>query len=295
MKETPIKQHILNFFMMMLGSLILSTAICIFYTPNHLLSGGVWGIAMLSNYLWPVIPTGVFIFAYNIPLMLLGAKELHSRFVVYSVFTIIFQSLIMLKLPDITPSYSSDPLLACIFGGVLVGFGNGMIIRFHGSGGGLDVVGLVLKKKIDVSVGNVVLCFNVIVVSLAAFVFGFEEAMYTMVSLFITSVVFNKMIQGFNPKRSVMIITEKGHDISAVIMEKMGRGVTIMKAEGAYSHTTKDVLICIISRYEVPRIKELIKKSDPDAFVAISEAGEVMGSFKNISMTHSIFHNQNEN
>lgn len=294
MRETPVKKHFLNLAMMTFGSVVVSAAVCMFYSPNNLLSGGIWGLAMLSNHLWPAVATGIFIFLYNVPLMIWGAYELELRFVVYSIYTIIIQSSLMLFMPDIMPQYSSDPLLACIFGGVLVGFGAGWIIRYHGSGGGLDIVGLILKKKIDVSVGNVILAFNAVIVSCAAFIFGFEEAMYTMVSLFITSVVFNKVIQGSKPKRSVMIITEKGPEISEIIMQKMGRGVTIWKAEGAYSHHAKDVLICVISRYEVPRIKELIQNADAQAFVSISEATEIMGSFKNISMRQSMINHDKQ-
>lgn len=287
MNTKKLLQHSKSIAIMMLGSIILSTSICIFYSPNNLLSGGVWGMAMLSEYLLK-LPTGLFIFLYNLPLMFWAGRELDKRFVVYTVITILFQSIIMLILPDITPKYSNNPLLACIFGGVLVGFGNGIILRAHGSGGGLDIVGLILKKKIDVSVGNVVLVFNIIIVSLAAFIYGFEPAMYTMVSMYINSVVFNKILRGFNPKRSVMIITDKGLAVSSVIMEQLGRGVTVLKAEGAYSHQQKDVLISIVSRYEVPRIKELIKAVDDKAFVSIVDTNEVMGSFKDVSVAHSI-------
>jgi len=280
-QKTPLKKHVRNIFFMIVGSVILCGGFSIFITPNHLLAGGVWGIAAIITYYWDVIPLGVYVAILNIPLLLWGWNKLRLRFALYTVFVILLQSALLVVIPRLPflPTYTNDPLLAVLFGGLLIGVGSGLVVRYHGSGGGTEIVGVIMKSKFDVSVGTVSLFSNALIVACAACVFGFEKAMYTMVNLFVSSQVFTQVLEGLNRKRNMMIVSEKGQDIADKLIRELGRGVTLVKGEGAYTHRNKDVLFCVVSRFELAHLKEIISQVDPHAFVCINETYEVMGSF----------------
>ena len=278
-RKTPLKTHARNIFFMIIGSLIVCGGFSIFITPNNFLSGGVWGVAAIIRHYVGSLPMGVYLVILNIPLIIWGWNKLDFRFAVYTVFVILLQSGFLVIMPPYLPIYTANPLLACIFGGLLVGAGAGLVVKYHGSGGGMDIVGIILKTKFDISVGTVLLTSNVIIVFCAAFVFGFEPAMYTMVNLFVSSQVFTQVLEGFNRKRNMMIVSEMGEDIAHKLMSEVGRGVTIIKGEGGYTHRSKDVLFCVVSRFELSALKEIISQVDPNAFVCINETYEVMGRF----------------
>jgi len=277
-------KHIRNFLFMIIGSFIVATSYLIFIEPNNLLAGGVWGICAIIQLFLPQIPFGVYLIIFNIPLFIWAYKELSLHFTLYTIFVMLLESALLILFEGHLPYYTNDPLLACIFGGVLVGLGGGLIVSHHGSGGGLDIVGIILKKKSDISVGTVALIGNIIVITLAAFFFGFERGMYTMVSLYVTAYVFNKMLEGWNRKRNVMIVTEKGKEVSDRLLSNLGRGVTVIKGQGAYSHHEKEILFCVVNRFELPILKEIIRVADPESFVWINETYEVMGRFPTKSM-----------
>ncbi len=277
-KKTPLKKHIRNFSFMIAGSLIVVISFLIFIQPNNLLSGGVWGlVAIIRNYL--PLPFGVYLFILNVPLIIIAWRKLRKRFVIYTIFVIALESILLIVLEPYIPVYNKDPLLAAIFGGLLIGFGIGLIVKFHGSGGGMDIVGILFQKKYDVSVGTVLLISNVIITLVAAFVFGFEPAMYTMVDLYIASRIMTQVLAGFNSKRNALIITDKGEEISRKLLYELQRGVTKVEGEGGYSHHKKDVLICVVSRFEMGLLKEIVASVDPNAFVSINETYEVLGRF----------------
>jgi uncharacterized membrane-anchored protein YitT (DUF2179 family) len=264
---------------MIIGSLIVCGGFSIFITPNNLLAGGIWGIASVICHYYAGLPMGVWLVILNTPLIIWGWNKLYFRFAVYTVFVILLQSMLLMVMPSYLPVYTENPLLACIFGGLLIGAGSGLVVRYHGSGGGTEIVGIILKSKFDISVGTVSLLSNALIVLCAAFVFGFEPAMYTMVNLFVSSQVFTQVLEGINRKRNMMIVSEKGADIAQKLMHELGRGVTIIKGEGGYTHRSKDVLFCVVSRFELSALKEIIASEDPNAFVCINETYEVMGRF----------------
>ena len=279
--KTPLKKHVRNIFFMIVGSFIVCSGFSIFISPNSFLAGGVWGISAIIHHYANGLPMGVYLAMLNIPLIIWGWNKLNLRFAVYTVFVILLQSSLLVVMPFYLQPlvYTTNPLLACIFGGLLIGLGSGLIVKYHGSGGGMDIVGIILKTRFDISVGTILLTANATVVFCAAFVFGFEPAMYTMVNLFISSQVFTQVLEGFNRKRNMMIISEKGADIAQKLIRELGRGVTIIKGEGGYTHRSKDVLFCVVSRFELSALKEIIAQMDPNAFVCINETYEVMGRF----------------
>ncbi len=276
----PFRKHLRNFFLITLGSLISSAAYVIFVSANGLLAGGVWGVAAICNHFLPVLPMGLFVFLLNLPLLFWGWRRLSLRFVLYTVYAVLLQSGLLLFLPAYLPRYCNEPLLACLFGGLLLGLGGGLVVRAHGSGGGTDIVGIILKDKYDISVGSISLTVNAVVVLLAGFIFGFEPAMYTMVELYVNSVVFNQVLEGLNRKRTLLIVTEHGEALAERLLHEFGRGVTMLPAEGGYTHRPKQLLICVLSRFELAGVKEAIHQVDPAAFISISETHEVVGRFR---------------
>ncbi|MCL1974548.1 MAG: YitT family protein [Firmicutes bacterium] len=285
-RKTPLKKHVRNIFFMIVGSVIVCGGFSVFITPNNFLSGGVWGIAAVIQHYIGNLPMGVYLVILNIPLIIWGWNKLYLRFAVYTVFVILLQSALLVIMPPFLPTYTNNPLLAGIFGGLLIGVGSGLVVKYHGSGGGMDIVGIILKSKYDISVGTVSLFSNAIIVTCAAFVFGFEPAMYTLVNLFVSSQVFTQVLEGFNRKRNMMIVSEKGVEIAQKLLGELGRGVTIVKGEGAYTHRNKDVLFCVVSRFELSALKEIIAHEDPNAFVCINETYEVMGHFVKSTKDH---------
>ncbi len=271
--------HCRNLGLVTLGSVINVVGYVIYISSNGLLAGGVWGIAGIANHYLPVVPMGIFLAALNVPLLIWGWSKMSLRFALYTVFTILLQTVLLLIAPLLLPVYTTNKLLACIFGGVITGFGSGLVIRAHSSGGGTDVVGIILNKKFDVGIGTIGLICNALVVAAAAFIFGFEPAMYTMVNMFICTLVLNRVLEGINGKRNMMIVTDKGQEMAQMMLHEIGRGVTLMKGEGAFSHQDKDVLFTVVTRFELTRLKEVVREVDKNAFVCINQAYEVMGFY----------------
>jgi len=282
-KRYPLKKHIRNIAWLTAGSIISAVAYLMFVAPNNLLPGGVFGVAAILNHFLTDIPVGVLLVVLNIPLLIWGWKKLKLRFALYTIYVIVFQSMLLVVLIPYIPVYTENVLLACVFGGLFGGLGGGFVVRWHGSSGGLDIVGIIIKEKYDLSIGTIALVGNILIVFCAAMVFGFEPAMYTVVELYVVTVVFNRVIEGMNRKRNIMIVSSKGVEIADRLIKEVGRGVTIMKGEGGYTHTPKDVLFCVVNRFELSPLKEIIRDVDPNAFVCINETYEVMGLFsKNV-------------
>ena len=278
-KKYPAKKHLRNFAMIIAGTLIDCSGYLIFITPNDMVAGGLWGIAAIINHFVSTIPMGVFVAILNVPLLIWGWNKLSLRFLIYTIFAIALQTYLLVFLGNYLPTYTENPLLACLFGGVLSGVGSALVVKFHGSGGGTDIIGIILHDKYDMSISSINLIVKVVVVAASAFIFGFEPAMYTMVYMVVAASVFTKTLAGANRKRNMMIVTDHGPDIAEKVMHETGRGVTMMRGLGGYTHQPKDVLFCVVSRFELAALKDIVRDTDPHAFVCINESYEVMGSF----------------
>lgn len=280
LRNTPPHRHVFYLCIITLASLVISFGYLTFVQANNFLPSGIWGLAAIVRSLFlPGVSMGVFIFVLNVPILIWGWKRLDIRFALYTLYGMVLQSVLLIVLEPYAPSYTNNILLACIFGGVLGGVGSGLIIRYHGSSGGTEVVGIILKEKYDISVGSVILAINAVIVLIAAFMHGFEIAMYTMVYMTISSMVFGKVLDGLNSKRNVTVITTHGQEMATALVHQLGRGVTIMSGVGAWSHAHKDVLLCVVSRFQVAAIKEVIRAVDAESFVMIQDVHDVMGRF----------------
>lgn len=278
LKSQKYKGYCKDIILILIGSFILSIAINIFIVNANLLSGGISGIALIIQYLFKM-PAGYTMLLLNIPLLVMSWRKLELKFTIYTVIGTLSLSLFliltgslkgMLKLDDI--------LLLCIYGGVLMGIGSGIVFSNHGSTGGLDIISVIVKKKYEnFNIGSISFSVNIVIVSIGAVFFGLSTALYTLVSMYIGSYVMDKVIKGFGRKKLILIITSKEEKVSSEIMNNLGRGVTFLYGEGAYTKVQKKVLYCIVSLSQLPQLKQLVREVDEDAFISIMDASEVEG------------------
>lgn len=270
------KQSILDISLITLASISYALAFNVFIIPNNLVSSGVGGLAIITNHLtgWSV---GLLIFLYNIPIMAWARKELNLRFIIYTVIAVTLQSIFLNYIKP--ESYTNDVLLASIFGGILVGAGGGIIIRQYGSSGGVDVIAIVLRKRLGISVGTVTSIANMLIIALAAFIFGLEPAMYTIVSILVGGLAMDLIQEGLNKKHTAMIVSNRSQEIKEAIMFQLNRGVTLMHGSGGFEKGEKDIIFCVANLFELARLKELVMNIDKNAFMTISETAEVLGRF----------------
>ncbi|MBT2571112.1 YitT family protein [Planococcus sp. ISL-110] len=258
------------------ASLLLAVAFNMFLLPHEILAGGVTGVAMILGLLTP-INAGIWLVVLNVPIFGLAWMKLGKMFILNSVFSVAVTSIAMLYIPIM--KVTEDALLSSVFGGVMIGAGAGVVIRFYGSGGGFDIVGLLLTLKRDIPLGFLVFSLNSVVVFISGFIFSWELAMYTMASIYITGIVMDR-VHTRHIKLSLMVVTSQGDAVKKELLESLYRGITVTDGEGAYSGNKVKVLYSVITRYELAHVRSLIKSIDPNAFVSITETMEVMGNFR---------------
>jgi len=277
-----IKQTILHILAMTFGSVLISLSFAMFILPNQFLSGGVSGIAIITNH-FVNISIPILMILYNIPIIIWAWKELRLRFIIYTMIAIALQSLFLTLFMDL-PSYTNDPLLASIFGGIIMGAGGGAVIRNYGSSGGMDIIAIVLRRRLNISVGTVSIIGNSLIIGLAGLIFGPEPAMYTLVSMFASAQTADLVLEGLNKKQTAMIICEDADVLKEAILQQLERGVTIMKGFGGYENLEKDVIFCVVTQFELAQLKEMVAELAPKAFMTITETAEVMGKFSSSSL-----------
>ena len=264
-----------EYFMLAVGAAIAAIAIEEFLVPCTILDGGVVGISIMVNNLTG-IRLGLLTLILNIPFLLVGMKVLGKKFLVKAGFAMMMFSFfleVFSPMKDMTDEY----LLAVCFGGILLGIGVGIVIFFGGCLDGTETVAILLNRKFDLPVGRSVLVFNIVIYSVAGFLFGFDRAMYSLLTYYITSKVLDIIENGMDQAKAAMIITNEGKQIADMIYKQMGRTVTILEGEGLISGK-KDVLYCVLNRLEVYELKKLIKEADASAFIAINEVSEIIGN-----------------
>lgn len=271
MKLKTIFEYLALTFGIILAALSLES----FLVPNLILDGGVTGVSMILSQLTP-LPLSLFILILNIPFVYIGYKNLGKRFLVKAIYSMIMFS-IVLSLFHHIPEFTEDILLATVFGGLFLGLGVGLVIRFGGCLDGTESVAMVLSRKTSLSVGQVVLIFNLFIYTLAGFIFGFDRALYSLLTYFITFKVIDMVAEGLEQAKAAMIITDKSAQLAQNIYDKLGRTVTTMDGKGLISGE-KLVMYCVITRIEIPELKRIIADEDNSAFVTITDISEIIGS-----------------
>lgn len=270
-------RYILMIFLIILGSIIGGISFNVFLIPHKLLSGGVSGVALILNYLFGFNP-GVLLFVFNIPIFIAGYKFVDKEFIVLSLVGMTAFSVsidVFSFLRDII--YIDDILLSCLYGGVLNGIGMGIVFRNRASQGGIDIVAVIVKKYFSMNLGSTSLFINFFVVAIASMFFGLKPAMYTLVSMYVSSAVLDKVQQGFGTSKSVMIITDKEQQVADTILKTLDRGVTYLEGEGAYTGNKKRVIYCIVTLKQLAKLKQIVREVDSKAFMAVSDTAEVLG------------------
>ncbi len=266
---------ILDYMVMTIGIIISSLAIESFLVPNLILDGGVTGVSMMLSQITK-LPLSIFIVVLNIPFVYIGYKNLGNRFLSKAIYSMVIYS-VMLSLFHNIPTFTDDILLATIFGGLFLGLGVGLVIRFGGCLDGTESVAMVLSKKTSLSVGQVVLIFNLFIYTLAGFIFGFDRALYSLLTYFITFKIIDTVSEGLEQAKAAMIITDKHTQVAQTIYNRLGRTVTLLNGKGLISGE-KSVMYCVITRIEVPELKRIISEEDHSAFVTITDISEVIGN-----------------
>jgi len=257
------------------GSLIIVMGFNLFLIPHEVLSGGLSGISMMLGIITP-INTGLANFLLNLPLLIIGYKKLGKKFIMNSIFSVLIISVGLYIVPVI--AIAKDPILSSIFGGALTGLGVGIVFRCAGSTGGFDIIGMIVSRKKDFPIGILLSGMNAVVIIISGFLFTWDAALNTLVSIYVTGKVVDAIYTD-HAKLTIMIITVKGQEMRDHLLTNLYRGLTIMDGVGGYSNDQRNVLITVISRYELNEVKNLITEVDPAAFVNITETIEVMGLF----------------
>ncbi|KRN02601.1 hypothetical protein FD13_GL001825 [Levilactobacillus senmaizukei DSM 21775 = NBRC 103853] len=261
---------------------LVSLAVNYFWTPGHIYSSGVTGLAQLINTLtmhagvWH-ISTGLGLFLINIPMFVLAWKQVGKTFTFFTFICVVFAS-VMIRL--IQPIHlTNDPIICAIFGGAINGFGVGFALKNGISTGGLDIIGIVVRRKTGHSIGSVNMAFNSLIVLSAGFVYGWPYALYSALGLYVSARVID-MTFTRQQQLQVMIITDRPKTVIDCIQNHLQRGITIVHdVEGAYHHDEKTILFTIITRYEMEGLETAMEEGDPDAFVSISPTIKVLGHF----------------
>jgi uncharacterized membrane-anchored protein YitT (DUF2179 family) len=297
------KKNIVCVVMVTISTVIYCMGVMWFLEPASLYSGGVTGIAQLisnscGRFFNIKIDLGLIVFLINIPILIFGWKKVSKRFVICSVISIVLQTVLMNEIIPVVdfgintglnpitgvmfPGSGSemDLLLLSFVGGFISGVGSSLALRYGTSTGGVDILAQAVSFKKNISIGFISLVVNVIIAILGAFLFGNPAvAFYTIIRIIVQSVITDKVHTAYNFLK-VEIVTTKTQEVSQLLLSDIGRGITIINAIGAYTHTEKSVLEIIISSYEMHRVIDDAKRVDPSVFITVSPVRRVIGNFK---------------
>ena len=284
-------QNILDYSMIVLGTLVMGFAFSVFLEPNSISTGGFSALSMIINTLFEKcgikgIPTSAIYLVLNIGLYAFALKTLGKKFAIKSLVGIVSFSLGMQIFNMIDFNITYELLVSSIFGGSIMGVGVGFVVRFGGSTGGSDMIASIMKsKKPNASLGSFIIIVDMVIIGLSLFVFtnGFELLPYTIVALLLCMFITDFINEGYKEIRAFNIITTKPTEISNAIMEQLSRGCSCTATKGMYSNSEKCMVICLVSKYQTNQLRAIIKDIDPSAFVFATRVSEVMGEWNSFS------------
>ena len=274
------KELLFNFlrkvFFLTLGPFIAAFALEVFLVPNNIIDGGIVGVSIILSYLTK-INLGLLIFVINIPFFFLAFNKIGKKFVIQTFYAIGMLSLAVNFLTVHHLPTTHDLLLATVFGGIVLGTGVGLVLKNEGSLDGTEIMSLVLSKKFGFSVGEWIMTFNIFIYGASGLVFGWNKAMYAVLTYFIAFKVIDIVLEGLNSSKSIRIISDKSYEIGQELLTSLNIGVTYLKGVGAYSGAEKTIVFCVVSRLEMAKMKEIIKNIDPHAFISVVDVHEAYG------------------
>ncbi|MBY6036540.1 YitT family protein [Fictibacillus nanhaiensis] len=266
---------ILRGILITIGAILMAVGLEIFLVPNHVIDGGIAGISIMLSHVTG-LKLGLFLFILNLPFIFIGYKQIGKTFAISTLYGIIILSTATTLLHPV-PAFTDDLLLATVFGGIFIGVGIGMVIRSGGSLDGTEILAILTYNKLPFSVGEIIMFFNIFILGTAGFVFTWDRAMYSLIAYFIAYKTIDLTITGLEESKSAWIISENHKEIGEAILHRLGRGVTYLKGEGAYTGDEKGVVFCVITRLEEAKLKDIVDEFDSGAFLAIADIAEVKG------------------
>ena len=297
-KEKPFsKKWFISWSLIILGAFILAAGFVLFINPYKIVPGGVYGIGIVVHYLtkglieyWPEgIPIGLFGLLINIPLTVIGVKVLGPRFGIKTIIgfflTSVFMDLLTMFVGENDPlGLKNDMLLACIFGGVLIGAGLGLIFKSKATSGGSDIIAMIIARFTSWPLGQLLIYVDSTIVLLALIVFkDWKIPLYSWLVIYITGKVIDMVIEGVNYEKMLLIISDKHNDIKNVIINDLNRGGTFIAGEGMFNNEPKKIIYTIVNRRELTMLEDYIQKTDPKAFLTVIDAKEILGEgFKSL-------------
>lgn len=271
------KKNLRNIFYILIGTVLYAMGVSLFLDPNNLAPGGVIGIAVILNKIIN-ISTGTLYLLINIPIVLLGIWKFGFKFMVSTSVVIVLNSLLTDVLAGLN-AITTEPLLASLAGGVLIGVGLGLVFRAGTTTGGMDIVIKIVKTKYKhIQTGVLFLIFDMVIVTISGIVFGdFNVAMYAFIAVFVTGRVMDMVLYGGDGARLIYIISDKHIEIAKRVLDDLEVGVTFLEGRGGYSNSDKKVIMCVIRKQITPKLEDVIKEVDPASFMIVTSASEIYG------------------
>ena len=273
-KFSKFMKWVKNLLFLTIGAIITAFALESFLVPNNIIDGGVIGISMIVSHITK-LNLGLIILIINTPFIIMAFKKMGAKFVVQTVYA----NIILAVFLNLFHHYkvTGDLLLSTVFGGIILGFGVGVILKHEGSLDGTEMLSLVVARRFGCSVGEFIMGINVFIYLAAGKVFSWESAMYSIMTYFIASKVIDMVMEGLNSSKSVRIISDEATAIGQALIEKLDISVTYLQGIGGYTGQDKDLIYCVISRLELPKMLDIIKEIDSNAFVSVVDVHEVYG------------------
>lgn len=273
--KNPQYIKLLNYLYVFIGATIIGVSFNVFLLPNEIASGGVSGISTILNGIFGWEPAYVQ-WALNIPLFIAGVVILGFEFGVKTLIGTLFLPLVVYVTKDWAP-WTLNPLLAAIFGGMGTGLGIGIVFRGHASTGGTDLAAQILAKYTHLSLGLCVALIDGLIVLTAALVFNIEKGLFALIGLYITSKTIDIVQIGWNRSKMMLIITREEELIRKAVIEEIDRGLTKILSYGGFTNEKRPILMVVIDQTEFSTLKQIVASIDPDAFVIVVDASEVLG------------------
>ncbi len=280
-KRESVFHLIYRFVFITFGASLAAISIELFLVPNNIIDGGIIGVSLILDFLLsdkiPFVNFGTLVVLLNIPFMYSGYKQIGKTFFISSAFAIVALAVIESFLHHVEP-FVTESILATVFGGLTLGVGVGLVIRHGGSLDGTEILGILLTKKLPFSVGEFVMFINIFIFGWAAFVFGIQEAMYSVMTYYIAFKTIDTVIQGMDETKAVIIVSDVYSEVSDAILQRLGRGTTMLKGRGGFTDNEKEVIYVVVTRLEVTKLKAIVSDIDENAFITIMSTQETKGA-----------------
>ncbi|MBR6694511.1 MAG: YitT family protein [Clostridia bacterium] len=273
-----IKRNTVDIIFYLIGCGIYSAAVVVFTDPNEISPGGVTGIALLLQHFFS-LPAGIMVFIINVPLIIIGFLRFGGRFIIGTALATAIMSFSLDLAGYFLKPYYTDGILASVFGGIMMGAGLSFVLLRGATTGGADIAAKLINNRFPyISMGRIILALDLAVVTISAICYkNFESALYSVISLYISSRVLDGLLYGTDRGKLIHIITQKPKEISDSVFRELKRGVTVLSVTGGYTGEERSMLLCAMRPAEVSSFQRLVRAVDPDAFLIISDAGAILG------------------